>query len=156
MSSGLVFNVVPKFFEFMGWVELPSYLNPVIIGTVVSLVVTIAVSRRTTVTEEESKQLARLHMTPADEIDSKRTRGTLIAPAVLAAYGIIMSFLMINFYVRPLQEARGELLADGSINFMTGEAMLAVSWLFLYSILGWFVARVIRGNYSPPGKGAAA
>ena len=36
MSSGLVFNVVPKFFEFVGWVELPSYLNPVIIGTVAS------------------------------------------------------------------------------------------------------------------------
>jgi sodium/pantothenate symporter len=156
MSSGLVFNVVPKFFEFVGWVELPSYLNPVIIGTVVSLVVTIAVSRRTTVTEEESKQLAKLHVTPADEIDADRTRGTLIAPAVLAAYGIIMSFLMINFYVQPLQEARGELLADGSINWMTGEAMLAVSWLFLYSILGWIVARVIRGNYSPPGKAAAA
>ena len=74
----------------------------------------------------------------------------LIAPGVLMVYGLIMPVLMIVFYVQPFQEARGELLPDGSIDWLTGEAMLAVSWFFIYIALGWFAVRVIRNNYSPP------
>jgi len=63
--------------------ELPSYLNPVIIGGVASLIVTVVVSRKTTRGEEEIRYLARLHERPIDEIGPRRTRTTLIAPAVL-------------------------------------------------------------------------
>ena len=156
MLSGLVFNVVPKFFEFIGMVTLPSYLNPVIIGTAVSLVVTVAVSRRTTVTDEEARRREKLHVTPADELDRRKTRTSLIAPAVLVCYGVVMSVLMILYYVRPFQEARGELQADGSLDWFTGEAILAVSWIFVYVVLGWFAARIIRVNYAPPADGPAA
>jgi len=149
MLSGFVFNVVPKFFQFIGWLDLPSYLDPVIIGTTVSLVVTIVVSRRTVVSEEESRRRERLHQTPAEELDPRKTRTSLVAAGVLVAYGIVMSILMILFYVRPFQQARGELQADGSLNWFTGEALLAVAWVFVYVALGWFAARVIRGNYLP-------
>jgi sodium/pantothenate symporter len=149
MLSGLVFNVVPKFFEFIGVVELPSYLNPVIIGTAVSLIVTIVVSRNTTVTEEEVKSLVKLHKTPADEVSRNKTRLSLIAAGVLILYGLIMPVLMIVYYVRPFQEAKGQLSPDGSINWFTGEAILAISWFFIYVSLGLFAARVIRGSYSP-------
>jgi sodium/pantothenate symporter len=149
MLSGLVFNVVPKFFEFIGVIGLPSYLNPVIIGTAVSLIVTIVISRNTTVTEEEVKSLAKLHETPTDEVSRKKTRMSLIAAGVLILYGLIMPVLMIIYYVRPFQEARGQLLPNGSINWFTGEAILAISWFFVYVSLGLFAARVIRGSYSP-------
>lgn len=149
MLSGLVFNVVPKFFEFIGLVTYPSYLNPVIIGTAVSLVVTIVISRQTTVTDIERERLVKLHETPADEISEKRTRWSMIAAGVLIVYGFVMPFLMIRFYVRPFQAARGELLPDGSIDWFTGEAVLALSWFVLYVTLGWFALRVIRGSYSP-------
>jgi Na+/proline symporter len=155
MLSGLVFNVVPKFFTFVGWIELPSYLDPVIIGTAVSLVVTVSISMRTKVTEEESKRLAKLHETPADEVDEKKTRMTLIASFILALYGTVMSVLMVTYYVRPFQAARGELMPDGSINWFTGEAILAASWFFLYVGLGWFSARIIRRGYSPTGRDVA-
>lgn len=149
MLSGLVFNIVPKFFEFVGWVEYPSYLNPVIIGTAVSLVVTVVVSRMTTVTDIESEQLVKLHKTPADDISVKQTRLSRMVAGVLVLYGLIMPFLMINFYVRPYQAARGELMADGSLDWTSGEAIFAISWFFIYVTLGWFAARVIRGNYAP-------
>lgn len=149
MLSGLVFNVVPKFFEFIGMVEYPSYLNPVIIGTAVSLVVTIVVSRMTTVTGIESERLAKLHEPPKDDVSEKRTRMSRIAAGVLVAYGFVMPFLMIKYYVLPFQKARGELLPDGSIDWFAGEAIFAVSWFFVYVTLGWFAARVIRGSYSP-------
>lgn len=149
MLSGLVFNVVPKFFDYIGMIDLPSYLNPVLIGGVVSLVVTIAVSRLTTVTEEEVSYLTKLHETPTDEIGLKKTRTTLIAPALLVVNGLIMPFLLIAYYVRPYQRATGTLSADGSLDWLAGEAILAMSWSVVYISLGIFAICVIRNAYSP-------
>jgi len=149
MLSGLLFNVVPKFFDYIGMIDLPSYLNPVLIGGVVSLVVTIVVSRRTIVSEDEVSYLTKLHDTPADEISAKKTRTTLLAPALLIANGLIMPFLLITHYVRPFQAARGELSADGSLDWFTGEAVLAMSWSVVYVSLGIFAIKVIRDAYSP-------
>ena len=149
MLSGLLFNIVPKFFEFVGLVDFPSYLNPVIIGTTVSLVVTIVVSRKTTVTAVEAKSLEKLHETPDDEVDHKKARATVIAPTILMLYGLIMSILMVIYYVFPYQRATGALLEGDSIDWFTGEAILAVSWAFLYVALGFFAIKIIRGNYSP-------
>jgi len=149
MLSGLVFNVVPKFFDYIGMIDLPSYLNPVLIGGVVSLVVTIVVSRRTIVSEEEVSYLTKLHETPKDEISVKRARITLVAPALLVANGLIMPFVLITWYVRPFQAARGALSADGSLDWLTGEAILAMSWGVVYIPLGIFAIKVIRNAYSP-------
>ena len=149
MLSGLVFNVVPKFFEFIGAVQFPSYLNPVIIGTVASLIVTIVVSRNTNVTEEEVIRLTRLHETPPDEISQDKSRLSMIAAGALILYGLIMAVLMVIYSVQPFQEARGELSQDGSINWFAGEALLAIGWLIIYVSLGLFAARIIRGSYSP-------
>jgi Na+/proline symporter len=149
MLSGLVFNVVPKFFEFVGMVDLPSYLNPVLIGGAASLIVTIAVSRFTVVSEEESAYLAKLHETPADELDEKKTRTTTFAAALLIANGLIMPFLLINYYVRPYQSATGSLSTDGSLDWLTGEAVLSMSWGVVYISLGVFAIRYIRNAYSP-------
>ena len=152
MLSGLVFNVVPKFFEFIGMIDLPSYLDPAVIGAVASLVVTISVSRFTFVSEEERSYIRKLHETPADEISSSKTRTTYLAPAVLIANGLVMPFVLINYYVRPYQSATGMLLADGSLNWLTGEALLALSWFVIYVPLGMFAMRVIRKAYYPPNQ----
>jgi len=149
MLSGLIFNIVPKFFEFIGLVDFPSYLNPVIIGTFVSLVVTILVSRNTKLTSKEIQNLQKLHATPPNEVDHKKTRVTVIAPTILMFYGMIMAFLMVNYYLLPFQRATGNLAENGSINWFTGEAIFAISWAFIYTALGYFAIKVIRGNYSP-------
>jgi len=154
MLSGLVFNVVPKFFEYIGMIDFPSYLNPVLIGGIVSLVVTITVSRRTIVSEEEVSYLTRLHEMPVDEISARKTRVTLWAPALLVANGVIMPFLLITYYVRPYQLATGTLSADGSMDWFTGEAALAMSWSVIYISLGVFAIRYIRNAYSPSGREA--
>ena len=147
MLSGILFNVVPKFFEFIGMLDLPSYLDPAILGAVASLVVTISVSRVTFVSDEEKAYIENLHQAPAEEIDSKRTRTTYLASTVLIANGLIMPFVLINYYVRPYQSATGMLLPDGSLNWFTGEAILALSWFVLYVPLGVFAMRVIRKAY---------
>lgn len=152
MLSGLVFNVVPKFFQFIGMLELPSYLDPAILGAVASLVVTISVSRVTFVSDEEKAYIEKLHQAPAEEIDSKKTRTTYLASTVLIANGLIMPFVLINYYVYPYQSATGMLLPDGSLNWFTGEAILALSWFALYVPLGVFAMHVIRKAYGPGQK----
>ncbi|MDH5621622.1 MAG: sodium:solute symporter family protein [Gammaproteobacteria bacterium] len=149
MLSGLVCNVVPKFFEVIGMIDLPSYLDPALIGVVASLVVTMTVSRYTFVSEKEQSYIHKLHQTPADEISARKTRTTYLAPAVLIANGLVMPFVLIHYYIRPYQSATGMLAADGSLNWLTGEVLLALSWCVLYVPLGVFAITVIRKAYSP-------
>ncbi|MEL7185544.1 MAG: sodium:solute symporter family protein [Pseudomonadota bacterium] len=155
MLTGLLFNIVPKFFEFIGMLELPSYLNPVIIGGVVSLVVTIVVSRQSTVSQEEASYLGKLHIRPDEEVGPRRTRVTLYAPAILMFInGLLLPYLLTRYYVLPYQGATGQLLPDGSLNLYTGEMGLMLSWVVIWMSLGIFSIRYIRRHYAAPAAAA--
>ena len=147
--TGFVFNVVPAGLQALGYVELPSYLDPVLIGTAVSLVTIITISKLGKVSRAEALYRMRLHRTPAEELSQKDTKTTLLAPAILIAYGAIMPFVMAHFYVRPYQAGTGELMADGSINWSTGEALLCFGWAAVYIPLGLITANIIWRSYSP-------
>jgi sodium/pantothenate symporter len=150
MLTGLMLNIVPKFFEFIGMLALPSYLNPVIIGGVASLIVTIVVSRYTVVSDAEAAYLENLHLRPADEISHRRTRTTIIAPIVLLfVNGVLSPLLLTIYYVLPYQRATGTLRPDGSLDWATGEMALMVSWSIIWISVGVFAIRYVRRAYSP-------
>jgi len=146
--TGFVCNVLPAALEYLGLISLPVYLNPVVIGASVSLVTIFVVSRRGRVTRAEKVYRLRLHRTPDIDRNARMTRVTLIAPALLVLYGCVMPVLLIRFYVIPYQTATGQLLADGSIDWWTGEALLALSTAALYIPLGLIAAAVIRRRYA--------
>jgi sodium/pantothenate symporter len=150
--SGFICNVVPTILNFIGLIDLPSYLDPILIGAVVSLIVTIGVSRLGTVSRAEDHYRMQLHRTPSDEIDLNKTRVTLWVPTILIIYGCVMPFVMQHWYVKPYQRGTGQIMADGSINWATGEAVLSVGWALLYVPLGLITYRVIRRSYSPGAK----
>ncbi len=147
--SGFVCNVVPWFFDYTGVIELPSWANPILIGAVVSLLVTIAVSRRGTPTPVEVHFREALHRVPDAERDRRRLKTTLIAPAILVVYGCAMPFVMQHWYVKPYQRGTGEIGADDSINWATGEALLSLTWAAVYIPLGLIVYRIVRRDYAP-------
>ncbi|MDX1481530.1 MAG: sodium:solute symporter family protein [Woeseiaceae bacterium] len=149
MLAGLVFNVVPKFFQVRGDIVLPSWADPAVIGAVASIAVILAFSARTQPSTQEKDYRARLHRTPASEIDGRMTRQTLWAPLLLFANGIVMPVVLLVWYVRPYQAATGALRADGSIDWMTGEAILALSWFGVYVTLGILAMKAIRRSYLP-------
>ena len=149
MTTGFVFNVVPAGAEYLDLITWPSYLNPVIIGTVVSLATITIISKRTVVTKEEADYRVRLHQTPDEDIDSRKTRITMIAPLVLVLYGCTMPFLIKNFYVIPYQRGTGDIMPDGSVNWLTGEALLSLSPAILFNTLGIFAAVMIWRSYQP-------
>jgi Na+/proline symporter len=148
ISAGFMFNVVPAVMEYIGLVSWPSYLNPAIIGVVASLVVTVVVSKNTKVTREEALYRMRLHRAPVTDCDQKKVKITLIAPKILVAFGIVMPFIMMIYYVIPYQTGAGKLLPDGSIDWFSGEALLAMSWAVLHVPLGIMSIKVIRNRYS--------
>jgi len=149
MATGFVFNVGPAALEYLGFVDWPSYLNPAVIGTVVSLITIFVVSKRTRVTPEEQAYRARLHVTPAGDTSTRMTKITLLAPVLLILYGCIMPFVTTNFYVKPYQRGTGEILSDGSVNWQTGEAWFALSSALVFIPLGIFAAIMIWRSYGP-------
>ncbi|MDH5456010.1 MAG: sodium:solute symporter family protein [Gammaproteobacteria bacterium] len=149
MLTGLFCNIVPKFLTFIDVIQLPSYLNPVIIGGLASLLVTIAISLRTAVTSEERNYLAGLHVRPEEEVGPRRTRTTLIAPLVLIAVnGVLLPVLLTVYYVLPYQRATGSLAPGGSLDWVTGEMALMVSWSVIWIALGVFTMRYIKRAYT--------
>lgn len=150
--SGFVFNVVPAAMEYLGLIDLPSYLNPVVIGATMSLITIIAVSKSGKVSRLEAVYRMRLHRTPQEDYDREKSRRTLLAPVILTAFGAIMPFVMIFIYVIPYQTSMGTLLADGSVDWSRGEAILAITWAALYVPLGLISARIIWLRYNPAAK----
>jgi Na+(H+)/acetate symporter ActP len=152
MITGFVFNVLPAALEYFGYITWPSYLNPVIIGASISIITIMVISKKGSVTEEEASYRERLHQTPAEDYDAGKTRITMIAPLTLILYGCTMPFVMINYYVIPYQRGTGELLADGSINWQTGEALFGLSSAVLFVPLGLWAARMIWRSYNPEAR----
>lgn len=147
--TGFFGNVIPALLEYIGVIDLPSYLNPALTGAIISLITIICVSRTGAVTEQEAQYRDALHRTPDTDYDLQKTKTTMLAPAALILYGCVMPLLLIKYYVIPYQTGVGQLLADGSVNLTTGEAILAMLSAPVYIILGLVVAKVVWSRYSP-------
>lgn len=154
--TGFSFNVVPAALEYLDIIALPSYLNPVVIGATASLVTIFWVSSSDKVSRNEAVYRMRLHRTPDEDYNKQKTKLTLLAPALLIVFGCIMPVIMINYYVIPYQTGTGQLLADGSIDWSKGEAILAITWAVLYIPLGLISANIIWRRYSPSAKRSSA
>ena len=155
MIAGFSFNVIPAGLEYLGFIKWPSYLHPAIIGTVVSLITILVISKRGAVTQREAAYRTKLHITPAEDCDARKVRTTMLAPVILILYGCIMPFLVVHYYIKPYQRGTGELLADGSLNWQTGEAWFSLSPAVLFISLGVLAALVIWRSYTPKIENAA-
>ncbi len=149
MVAGFFANVIPASLEHFGFISLPSYLNPVIIGTLVSLLTIFTVSRMTMVTSEERNYQQALHVTPTEDRCMVKVKRTLIAPVALMVYGCVMPIILLYFYVYPYQLALGVTQLGEGINWMTGEALLPLSTAVLHLTLGGIAAITIYRRYAP-------
>ncbi len=150
MTVGFLGNVIPAGLEYAGLVVWPALLQPVVIGAALSLATIYWLSGRGQVSTAERDYRQRLHVVPAEDRDAGKTRLTLLAPWCLIAYGCLIPVLMINFYVIPYQRATGQLLADGSLNWASGEVYVSLTTPVVYIVLGLVAARVIQHRYGSP------
>jgi len=146
--SGFVGNVIPRLLDTLGWVDLPSYLNPILVGGVISLVVVLWVSRLGCVTETERARRLGLHILPADERNTEQTKKTQRVAIGAALFGVFISASMIVFYVLPYQRATGTLRAGGRLDWLTGEALLALGWAAVFVPWGIIAYKMVGRAYA--------
>ncbi|MCH7502616.1 MAG: sodium:solute symporter family protein [Proteobacteria bacterium] len=145
--SGFLFNAVPKALEYFEWINLPFWLDPILLGGLVSLVVVLVVSRFGHVGREEQVYRLQLHRVPQQEISARKLRFTQYAPITLAVYQVIMCAVLLTVYVRPYQEATGTLSAVGGINWWSGESLLVLAGPVVVLPTAWIAWRMIRKSY---------
>jgi sodium/pantothenate symporter len=145
--SGFVFNAVPKALEYIGWIDLPFWLDPILLGGLVSLVVVLVVSRFGRVSREEQVYRLQLHRVPQQEVSVSKVRFTLYAPVILAVYSVTMCVILFTIYVQPYQEITGTLSAGGSINWLSGESLLVLAGPIVVLPTAWIAWRMIRRSY---------
>jgi sodium/pantothenate symporter len=147
ITSGFLGNTIPKLLSTMGLIELPVYLDPILTGGVISLVVVLAVSYRTSVTENERQYRLSLLNIPAEELDTGEAKKTLWYAYALAVFGVVMSIVMLLFYVTPYQRALHIEGKDFDFDWFSGEALFAYSWAIIFIILAWLMYRVVFQSY---------
>jgi sodium/pantothenate symporter len=145
--SGFVFNALPKALEYFELIDLPFWLDPILLGGLVSLLVVLVMSHFGNVSPEEHSYRLKLHQTPQHEVSASKLRLTRYAPVLLAVYSVSMSIILLTIYVRPYQEATGALSAGGGINWLTGEALMVLSGPFVVLPTAWIAWRMIRKSY---------
>jgi sodium/pantothenate symporter len=145
--SGFAFNAVPKALQYMEWVELPFWLDPILLGGLVSLAVVLVVSRFGNVSREEQVYRLQLHRVPEQEFNPSKLRFTRYAPLILAVYQVTMCVILIRIYVRPFQEATGTLTAAGGINWFSGESFLVLAGPVVVLPTAWIAWRMISKSY---------
>ena len=128
-------------------IDLPFWLDPILLGGLVSLVVVLVLSRFGQVSQEEQDYRLQLHQTPPHEVLASKVRFTRYAPLTLAVYQVIMCVTLLTIYVRPYQEATGTLSAGGGINWLSGESLLVLSGPIVVLPTAWIAWRMIRKSY---------
>jgi len=148
MLAGLLGLISAKSLQLSGLVVLPSYLDPLLLGAVLSMITIVAVSMRTQVTGDEAAYREKLHRPPPELADPDASRKTLIWPKVMIAFGAVSIPLMMVFYVRPFQIGAG--LIDSSHPFVTwsGETLLAILFGSIIAIGGWIAYRFAKRIYA--------
>ncbi len=145
--TGFAGNVIPRFLDSMGWIELPSYLNPILVGGLISLAVVIWVSRLGEVTPTERARRLALHELPDEERDSRQARRTQWAAVAVAVFGVCVSALLIIYYVYPYQSATETLRAGKQLDWLTAEALLSLAWAGLFVPWGIAAYKMIGRSY---------
>mgnify|MGYP006287575679 CR=1 FL=1 len=147
MVAGFFGNVIPAALQQAGLVALPSYLDPALLGTAASFAAIFLISRRGEPSPAEQQFLARLHETPAADRDPRLTRTTLIAPALLVLYGLLMPVFLLNFYVAPYQRGAGLIGPAAALDWSQAEPWFALGPAVLFIPLGTIAALTIRHRY---------
>jgi sodium/pantothenate symporter len=137
--SGFLFNAGPKAMETLGWVSLPIWLDPILLGGIVSLVVVLVVSRIGEVSREEHVYRMRLHRTPESELDPGKSRFTRRIPLIMVITTVTVSTIFTFWYIIPYQQAKG--------TAALGEIVVLYSGLVLWLATALFSWRMIRKSY---------
>lgn len=105
MLAGMVGYLAANLVKTIGGVDLPSWLDPAIIGILCNIIAIFIGSALTRVTAEEKEAREKLFRLPESECDKAAVRKTLNWSLYGILVGILMALLMLVFWVIPLLTA---------------------------------------------------
>jgi len=146
--SGFVGNAIPRLLDTLGWIDLPSYLNPIVIGGVISIAVVLCVSRLGSVTEVQRARRLTLHEIPDEDRDTAQARKTQRSAIAVSLTGISLTAILLLFYVLPYQQATDTLREGGRLDWWTVETWLALTWAGLFVPWGIMAYKMVGHSYS--------
>lgn len=132
MIGGFLGNIGANLLSLVWNIELPVYLDPILVGAVISLVIILFVSNSGEVSEQEQNYRLRLHEAPMNISDVQELTITLRWPKILMGLGLGMSVLMLFFWALPLSNARGN-----TPNEISGEMIFALVYGALLILTGY-------------------
>jgi sodium/pantothenate symporter len=147
--SGFLGNALSALLDAGGYIDLPGYMDPVLVGALISVVVILVVSSRGSSTDAERALRKELHVVPAQELSVARTRNTLRATKMIVWGGILTPVLMLLLIVRPYQQAKGLLDPGGVLIWNTGEVILPLCGGVVLIVSGLITHHFIKISYSP-------
>lgn len=105
MLAGMLGCLAANLLKSIGGVDLPSYLDPAIIGILCNIIAIVIGSCLTQVTEEEKEARERLFKIPESECDPAAVRKTMNWSLFGILVGILMAALMLIFWILPFRLA---------------------------------------------------
>ena len=146
--SGFLGNIIPKLLTVLDLIELPVYLDPILLGAFVSLAVVLIMMSKTTVTGKGERYRQAILRIPEEDIDNQAVKKSLVYAYTLGVFGILMTVLMIVFYVIPYQKALSSSSQKFQFDWLSGEAIGSYSWSIIFLFLSTLLVRRIRQDYS--------
>ena len=105
MVSGFMGNVIANLLTLFVGVDLPVYMDPILVGGAISLITVLLVSASGSVSLESQNFREQLHKAPTNNQNSQEIARTLIWPKMMIITGVIVVALLINFYAKPYENA---------------------------------------------------
>jgi len=146
--SGFLGNTIPKLLTVLELIELPVYLDPILLGAAVSLTVVLLVMNKTTVTNEERSYRQKILKTPDEEVNNQAAKKSLRYAYTVGVFGFLMTVLLVVYYVIPYQKALTPSSQNFHFNWLTDEAIAAYSWAIIFLFMSILLIRRIRRDYS--------
>ena len=139
MVSGFFSNITASLIDYLTNIDLPVYLDPILIGIIVSLITLLSLSRKGSGSDKLSNYRNKLHEN-APELILKEVARTLVWPKIMVVIGFVTSSSLILFYAIPYHEAMGT-----SHRLLTsGEFILSLGYGLILILGGIFVEVVTR------------
>ena len=105
MVSGFMGNVIANLLKLFAGVDLPVYMDPILLGGAISLITVLLVSASGSVSLESQNFREQLHKAPANNQDSQEIARTLIWSKMMMITGVVVVALLISFYAKPYETA---------------------------------------------------
>lgn len=139
MAVGFLVNIITKFLDQFGFINLPVIFDPFILGFIANSVCIFILSSFTRPTKKSVEYLSQLHKTPEEEFAIGEVRRTLWWTRLIMIIGVLTSIFLLFYYAIPYAEAKNQ-----AFSLVSSSTLLAIGYgasVFLVGLLAYWQVR---------------